>query len=478
MKDILITQIPGSRVWLVGLLLLLLCALGVASGRAVKTHKSYLSSWGQSGRIVTVGGLMAVALGGGSIIGSAQVAYVYGFDAVWFGFGMALGVTLLMVILVKPTRDRGGVTANGLISQHFGARIGQTAAIVSSLCVIPSAVSQMSSAGILINFIFQIPTTLAVSIGGIIMLCVVLLGGLKGAELIGIIKTAVFLVILPTCVAIIAFGFDGFPLIDQTLPHDVYYDFFSRGVLRNICNGVGIGTGMLAVQANFLPLLAARSEKVAKQSCMITAAAMVIAALCGCAIGMFMRCVAPALDPSKAFLTFVLNYLPPVVGEMVIAVLFITVASSGASLFLGISTAFMRDVLGKRLRDTSEEKKLKLSRILVLLPLLVCYLLTLAGEGMMIVDWSFISSALRSSCFLLPLLLSVYQRRSVTSPRHAALAIVLGPVAALGGYLMGWEALPSGLLISALILLAGLRKAPHPRDHLEEATHCGHSSPQ
>lgn len=458
MENVYMEQLPECRVWLVALFLMFLCALGIISGKVVKTHKSYLSSWGQCGYLATIGGLMAVALGSGTTIGTAQVAYIYGFDALWFGFGMALGLVLLCLVLVGPTRKRGGLMANALIAEQFGRKVGQTAAIVSSICLIPSAVTQLTSAGVLINFLFQVPELSARTIGGAIMLSVVFLGGLKGTELIGMIKTAVLLVILPICLVIIAVSSDSFALLDRSLPHEVYCSFFSRGILRNLCNGIGIGTGMLAVHANLLPLIAAKSDKVARRSCMISAAVMVIISLCSCIIGMFMRCVIPDMDASKAFLTFVLSYLPPVVGELVISVMFVAVASSGASLFLGISAVFVMDILGERLKSISEEKKLKISRAMVLLSLIGCYLLTLAGEGLMIVDWSFISSALRSSCFLFPLLFSVYQTRYTTKSRNAALAIMFGPLSALAGYLIGWEALPTGLLASMIILLAGLQK--------------------
>ena len=62
-------------------------AIGLYSGRKVKTAKDFTTGGGKAGWPVITGAILGTLIGGGSTIGTAQLAFEVGFSAWWWTLG-------------------------------------------------------------------------------------------------------------------------------------------------------------------------------------------------------------------------------------------------------------------------------------------------------------------------------------------------------------------------------------------------------
>jgi SSS family solute:Na+ symporter len=133
------------------LVLCLIIAVGVWSGRQVKTHDDYTGRTQRANPAMVAGALLGTIIGGASTIGTAQLAYTNGLSAWWFTIGCAVGLLLFGTVLLKPDYQSGATTIPGLIGKEFGLRSSKAAALLASIGTFLSVVAQLLAAVALIT---------------------------------------------------------------------------------------------------------------------------------------------------------------------------------------------------------------------------------------------------------------------------------------------------------------------------------------
>ena len=73
-----------------------------------------------------------------------------------------------------------------------------------------------------------------------------------------------------------------------------------------------------------------------------------------------MRANFPGLDAKLALPTFILEFLPPWLGGIVLATLLISIIGTGAGLVLGISTMLSEDIYRKIIAPEASDRKVLL----------------------------------------------------------------------------------------------------------------------
>lgn len=401
------------------------------------------------------GAIMGTLVGGASTIGTAQLAFRFGFSAWWFTLGAGLACLLLGLFLAGPLREGEVTTIPEFIARYYGERARVAASLFSAVGMFIHIVAQLLAAGALLSALFGwSPAASALAATGLVAL-ITIGGGMQGAGPLGLVK----LLLLYGVMLLAGFraldlsgGWNG---LTGALPAFPWFSLFGYGVGAGLGDLLSMLVGVVSTQTYLQAVFAARDRRAARQGALLGAVLIPPLGLCGIAVGLAMRLSNPELDSVQALPAFVTQHFPPALAGIAFAALLIAAIVTASGLTLGAGTTLQLDVLARFGRGGTELKRLRLVSLGVLLSALVLLLFNL---GSTILQWSFLSMGLRGATLCLPLLAVVFLRNR-TPARAGALAIFLAPAGTVAAGLAGWPPVPPlypGLGLALLLLLAGL----------------------
>ena len=164
-------------------------------------------------------------------------------------------------------------------------------------------------------------------------------------------------------------------------------------------------------------------------------------------------------DAKYAFTYFITQYLPPALGGIITAALLIAVIGTGSGLALGVATTIRRDLLDKKTALSRHVQKLFSIRRIIILLLLSAALISAGEAGGIILDFSFMSMALRGAVLFVPLMCVLFIKKPVSS-RYMLAAIIAGPAVVFAGnfFIESFDPLFAGVGVSAIMAAIGLCK--------------------
>ena len=125
-------------------------------------------------------------------------------------------------------------------------------------------------------------------------------------------------------------------------------------------------------------------------------------------VGLYMKAhVAsfPGIKSADVLPTFILHYMPPLLGGVVLATLLVAVIGTWAGLSLGISTMLTRDIYKRYIDKKADDKRtLLVQRLLILCLCGITVVAVSSSLGGLILGFSFLSMGLRGCSALFPLL--------------------------------------------------------------------------
>ena len=161
----------------------LILGLSVYSGTKIK------SGGAGNGTGVTAGLIMGTLVGGSSTVGTAQLAYNYGMSAWWFTLGGGISCLVLALCFVRPLRHNGGHTLIGIIEKEFGPAAGLSASILNTIGTFINVISQMIAASAVLAVLYPgLSLRWELIITTVFMILYVVIGGRRGAGMVGILK--------------------------------------------------------------------------------------------------------------------------------------------------------------------------------------------------------------------------------------------------------------------------------------------------
>ena len=418
------------------IVLLAITALGVYSGSRVKSPGDFASASRQAGSGIVAGSIIGTLVGGAATIGTAQLAFVYGFSAWWFTLGSGLACLVLLFVYAKPVYESCVATMPQILSREYGRSVATTAMVLTSLGSFLSVVSQVLSSIALITSVSALAPWLATVLTVILMLAYVMFGGVWGAGMVGMAKTGLLCASIGLC-GILAYTMNGglLPAL-SVLPPERYLSLFARGVAVDLGAGISLILGVVTTQAYLQAICAAKSLKTAKRSLYWSAVLIPLLGIPGIFVGLYMRIHAPEITPSNALPLFILEYLPPLVSGMVLATLLISVVGTAAGVSLGLSAMFCQDiyrVYGNPLAD--DRRLLFVSRVSLAVILIAAALVSSGNINSLILGWSFMSMGLRGSVAFGVLTTALFLPGWIPR-RYALWSMLVGPICILVG--KGW----------------------------------------
>jgi SSS family solute:Na+ symporter len=181
------------------LVLLLILFVGYWSGRKVQSADDFAGKSRKAGTGVVAGAIIGTLVGGSSTIGTAQLAFNYGFSAWWFTLGGGIGLLIMGLIYVKPLYKGDALTLPSILSENYGAQSAMAATFLTSIGSFLSIVAQLLSSVGLITAVSAISPFYAALLTAALMMVYVIFGGVMGAGKVGMVKTILMYVGIGLC---------------------------------------------------------------------------------------------------------------------------------------------------------------------------------------------------------------------------------------------------------------------------------------
>jgi len=409
------------------------------------------------GAPIVAGTIVGTLVGGASTIGTAQLAFAYGFSAWWFTLGGGIACLLLGLFLAGPLRRSGASTGPGFLSQVYGPHADWLATLFSSAGILLNIIGQVLAAVALLTSITGLSPLSAALATGVIIIAYVVFGGVWSTGLVGVFKTGL-LYLSMLVVGLLAYrlggGLAGFRATFAPYP---WFSLFGRGPSTDLAAGASLIVGVLSTQTYLQAIFSGKDEKSARQGALISAIIIPPIGLAGIFVGLFMRATDPTIMAGQALPLFVLQYLPAWFGGLVLAALFIATIGTGAGLVLGVSTMFTHGIYIRLKQTATDTELLCVSRVTIIAVTMLAFIFVSSNLNSLILGWSFLSMGLRGATIFFPLLGAVLARKYV-DPMAGVLAIGLGPLSAILWAIFApptIDPLYVGLAVSLIFLTTG-----------------------
>ena len=504
-----------TPVHIIGILLTvgLLLTVSILSGRKVKDEKSFTTG-GRSGSWMVCGAILGTLVGGQSTIGTAQLAFSFGFSALWFTFGAALGALVLALFYARSLRESDCTTLLQIVSRQYGRRAETVGSLLFLIGIFISIMSQVLSSSAIVTSLFHIPLTWAAVISAVLIMLFVLFGGIRSAGAGGIIKLVLLYVTSLAAGAMVLHLGKGMTGLMQSIEslyadpvvaglnditdaesiHRRYGNIVARGPLKDIGGCLSLMLGVVTTQTYAQGIWSAASTAKARRGAVYCACLIPIIGAACTLVGMYMRghyvtaAELAALQaaghqlPSgigviesslQAFPDFVLNHLPAWIGGIALGAMLINILGCGSGLTLGAATILVRDVVnnlrqlrfsrqfGRRLPRAvvvTGSSALVQTRLAIVAILTLAVVIALSVRGTFINDLGFLSLGLRAVALLFPLSFALFLPGRFRASRVVP-AMVAGTAVMLLAKFLSLPADPIyyGLAVNALIILSGRR---------------------
>lgn len=437
--------------------LLFFLLTGFYSVRLVRSASDFVIGGRRLGAMMVCGGIVGAFVGGTTTVGTAQMAYQYGLSGIWFALGAGFSCLLLSLFLAKPLREGEAETISRFLSVYYGAAVVPWVAVFMAVGMfIQMAVQMLAAAPMLSSILPLSPAAGLIVFAGCAAL-LVMGGGIMGAALVGFCKLLLLLLIL-LIAGVMSWdmlgGLGGIGL--NICPCRL--SLYPRGALTELAGTMSVTIGFISTQSFIQPVFASKDANTARLGSLLAAAVILIFGAAGVVVGLYMRSAYPGIDPAAALPLFLIFHQPPWLAGPGVATLLAALLLTTSSLALGVSTLISRDIYARFRPAAADSVQLMAARLLIPVVLAFAWVFSCNILGDLILDWTYLSNALRGVTVFLPLVGAVFISHRL-SPAAGVRAVIFPPLAALiWAILRPYHIHPLyiGLLVSLLIMAAGL----------------------
>jgi len=418
--------------------------------------------------------IMGTLIGGAATIGTAQLAFEFGFCAWWYTLGSGIACAVLGLGLARQLHESNLETMPQYLVGVYGDGIGPISSIFSSVGIFLNIVGQGLSAVALLTAMFQINPILAAAISVLLVLAYVYFGGVWGTGLVGVAKLGLLYLTMVIC-GVLAYKMVGGSVgLMANFPRYPWFSLFGRSFHEDFAAGFSLLVGVLSTQTYIQAVFSAKSLAKARTGALISAFMIPPVGIGGILVGLFMRANFPNTPSDQVLPIFIMNYLPPLLAGVALATLLVAVIGTWAGLTLGVSTMLTKDIYKRFIRSQANDQEvLKVQRILIFIVSVIAIFFVTGNLKSMILSWSFLSQGLRGCTIIFPLLGAAFFPRYVT-PLAGIVAALTGPLVDLiwhFAFPKGLDPLYAGLIASflAIFLISMFSK----RKNIESISHTG-----
>ncbi|MFF7774850.1 sodium:solute symporter [Streptomyces tanashiensis] len=409
-------------------------AMGWWGMRRARSKSEFLVAGRRLGPWMYSGTMAAIVLGGASTIGGVGLGYKYGLSGAWMVFAIGLGLLALSVFFSARIARLKVYTVSEMLDLRYGGRAGVISGVVMWAYTLMLAVTSTIAYATIFDVLFDLPRTLAIVLGGTIVVAYSTLGGMWSITITDmvqfVVKTiGVLLLLLP--IAVIKAG--GFSGMRDALPTSYFEPLGIGG--ETIFTYVLIYTfGMLIGQDIWQRVFTARTDKVARWGGTVAGTYCLAYALAGAVIGTAAKVMYPTLPSADdAFATIVKDELPMGVRGLVLAAALAAVMSTSSGALIACATVANNDIWS-RLRgavarkDENDHDEVKGNRLFILVMGVAVILIAIALND--VVQALTVAYNLLVGGLLVPILGGLLWRRGTV--QGALAAVTVGGLAVIG----------------------------------------------
>ena len=449
-----------SMVHLVSLVLTLILTMlpGIIASRRIKSADDDNVGGRSAGVGIVAGSIIGTIVGGAATVGTAQLGFKLGLTAWWFTLGSGIALLIMAAFYAKPLRASGLTTVAEFLVTNYGKPAGWLATVSSCAGIFFSIVASTLTALHLVAGIFGVNLYISALLILLITAGFVFLGGISGSGMAGIIK--IILIFASIFVGgVLAYGkLGGSAGLTAALPAQPWFTLFGRGVEDGLFSLCSMIVGVISTQTYVQALFSAKDSKTAAVGCVTAACIVIPVGLPSVMIGMFMHINHPEINSIDTLPLYLSTYLPDWLGGIGLAALLLSALGSIAGLALGIGTMISRDIISKLWRSATAVNLLWASRFSVLLAAAAAIVFVFFHLDSSVLEWNYLSMALRGSGIFLPLTFCVFFPNRVRDSMGVA-AMGAGIFAALfWKHISPWQinSLFPALVYNLIFLAVGL----------------------
>jgi SSS family solute:Na+ symporter len=347
--------------------ILLLWSFGWFASRRSRGSEEYLVA-GRTFSTPFISALVAGTwIGGVSVVGMAQGAFLHGLCAVWFQAGIWVAMCFTAAFLPRIIRGRKTYSILDVVSHSYDQRVASLAGLFQLIFSIWAITMQIVGGGAILSFILK--DTLSSAQGMILTALVfslyIVLGGMVATAYTNFVHLAtIFLGILTGGIYLLQEA-GGFPALQSSLPSFYFQPFGDLGFwtllswfLVNLTIGV-LAQPVINTAASAKDLRHGRLGILL--GTLLAIPVPLMAALCG----IVARYRYPEIPSIKA-LPILLSNLPASLSILFLLGMWAPLMSSGSPFLMGATTIVVRGYVVKSFPHLSDKKLLIASRVATL----------------------------------------------------------------------------------------------------------------
>ena len=430
---------------------------GLLAAKKVKSEADYSVGGRKASSVMVAGTIIGTIVGAAATIGTAQLGFKVGISAWWFTVGSGISLIVMALFYAKPLRDSGLTTISEFLVINYGKNAGPISSIAATVGIFLSIVASMLTAIHLIAGVFHVNLLEASAVIMIVVLLSVFLGGISGSGMAGLVKVGLIFGTI-FIAGIWAYNDLGdISGIRMTFPATPWLSMFAGGSEKVVYNLLSLIIGVISTQSYIQALFSASDSKTASIGCIIAAIIVIPIGLPSAIIGMSVQASNPEINSIDALPVYLLHYMPDWLGGAAIAALILSALWSISGLVLGCGTMISRDIFKAVFCFENHRVLLWINRSFVFLITLAAEIVVFYNSDSYVLDWTYLSMALRGAGIFLPLTFAIIFKNKVPA-KAGLLSMLAGIFVALTWRLFFPEAketLFPSLAFNLLFLLPG-----------------------
>lgn len=446
-----------------GTYLLALVFIGFIGVRKVSTQEDFSVAGRSLSTFVLFGTMLATWIGTGSIFGNAEKTYEVGIAAVIIPIGSLFGIAILSLLAAR-VRGLEQITIQDLLEKRYNAaaRVFGVIALITAYLTIVSY--QYRAAGAVLNLVFpEISYNTAVILSALFIILYTAVAGMVSIARIGLIQGITIITGILVTMPVFYFRAGGFTGMSKALDSSHFDLFGPIGFIEAL--GLTLPAILLVLgDANmYQRFFSARNAGTARRAILWTLAGVAVMEMAIIFTAWIASSLEPALEiPGRVIAYAARDFLPPILGALLLTSIMAIVLSTAGSYLLSPSTALVRDIYQRFLNPGASERSMViLLRVSVVGAGFVSYWLATLSEN-------FLSVALLAytiyGAAITPALIAAFFWRRATG-KGAVASIVSGTLVTLLWKWLGPASVDAVLpaisvSVAALILVSLLDNPP------------------
>ncbi|WP_202931047.1 sodium:solute symporter family transporter [Aminipila terrae] len=286
-------------------------AIGFFSVKFAKTEEDFLVAGRRLNFPMFFGCMAAMAVGGGSTIGSTKLAYKFGVSGIWYDGSLGIGLILLGVLISSKLSKLKALSINEVIGDNYGKAARAYGAVLTFIYTMMLSVVQVISMGVILSGVLGWSTNFSMLFGGGIVIIYTFVGGMWSVSLTDIvqfvIKTLGVLLLAPIF-ALHSVGGWGNVVAKIPSTHFSITGIGWDGIIMYLLMFI---PGLVIGQDIWQRVFTARSDKIARVGSISAGVYSILFGAATIVLGLCVLVMFPGLkDPQDAFVTGVTNFLP------------------------------------------------------------------------------------------------------------------------------------------------------------------------